>query len=501
MTRTYKSRAAWFSITLFLATGIVFSILRLTFDQFDADEFQHTHIAWLTAAGKLIFRDFFDAHGPVYAFLNGAILRLIHPAPGIELVFGCRVISAVISAATLGLTFDLARRLGVDRLVALTAAAILASLVVFRETGMDCRPDPLQNLLWLGGLVVLMRNLVSRRALTQVASGALFGLAVLTNTKAGLGPFSVLVFYVVGRRLHALDWRDVIRDLLLLLAGALFVYLPFVAFFAVKGGLREWHVFNSTWLLSAIAYMADSGRGWAFVKSTILRQLPFVLAAGAGFLVLVREVVRSEPNATHRQQAGLLMIAAFITSWGWLSNDYNQILMVTLPLWSVTAAVGLFRICAMASGSGTRPREAAVIAGLLASVAYMLTTSVQFTPFSEHPNLRFQKTFTKSFLRLTSRDEAPGVIWNACGGYIFNRNLQYYWPISPLIGGVILYHSGVDAIGQPLIDLLDQQQTRYIIGRDGPQFEGLPVQTRQYILANYDYDECLWTRREATDPS
>jgi len=200
-----QCNVTWTAIVLFLGANVVLCGFQIVYAPFDPDELQHAHIAWLIANGNIPYKDFWEHHGPLFGFLNGAIFYLADAGRSMNIMFGLRALSAAISVGILAVVYAMARTLSLSPKAGLTAVAMLSSLIYFQDNGMEMRPDALQNLLWLAGMLLVLRNVSRRLFRVTFLAGIFFGLAMLTNIKAGFGPMFLVLFYIVGRRCRFQD--------------------------------------------------------------------------------------------------------------------------------------------------------------------------------------------------------------------------------------------------------------------------------------------------------
>lgn len=491
-------RLAWAAIVAFLLGSMALAGCRLLFEAFDADELQHAHIAWLIASGKVLYRDFWDNHGPVFAPVNGTLLALADARPDVSLILWCRAGAATAAMAMLALTYRLARLLALTPRVAATAAAILASLIIMQDKGTECRPDGLQNVFWLAGLCLLVAQPRRGRLGVRLAAGALFGLAVLTNMKAALGPFFVLVSYVAGRMLPRVDAGIRPGDLLAMLAGATVVYLGFLPYFVLHDAVGDFHFFNIVFNLLFVG--ADStGRGLAVLKFMLAEQLPFVVFTAIGIALWVADLLK--PQGTLARPAGwLIAFVAIGFAFGWLLNNYRQFYLIALPAWSIAAAFGLWSL-------GERLTRWRSVAGrwagatlAVASASALGVAAARETPLAETELLKFQRFLTTALVQGTRRSEPIGVIWDICGGYMFNAPVQRYWAVDPSVGAVVARYSGSNPFGAGYLAALERQQVRFVTGRDNVMLRELPAETQRYLREHFTYSNCLWTRRQDPAP-
>lgn len=86
---------------------IYFLICNAVFNQ---DEFQHTHIAWNSYQGLTIYKDFFEHHGPFYAFFNSFILSILENPASFDTLVLFRKISFFAFCLILMLIFIITKK-------------------------------------------------------------------------------------------------------------------------------------------------------------------------------------------------------------------------------------------------------------------------------------------------------------------------------------------------------------------------------------------------------
>lgn len=134
-------RIVWLSIIVFLLLNFGLALLGLVNKPFNADELQHLHIAWLIAQGKIVYRDFWEHHGPLYSLFNGALIQLFNAGPTVGIVLWLRVLSISLMFGVGVLTWFMARQLGLSKMTAWLAVAAYSSPEMIQNKGLEMRPD------------------------------------------------------------------------------------------------------------------------------------------------------------------------------------------------------------------------------------------------------------------------------------------------------------------------------------------------------------------------
>jgi len=495
-------RLALLLVGLFILLNLALALLLVFNKPFNPDELQHLHIAWSIANGEVLYRDFWEHHGPLYSLMNGALIFLADPAPTVRLIFASRLLSLVAGMATLAVLWRMVRKLQLSGTTAWLAVAFCSGFYFFVNKSGEMRPDALQALFWLSGVYFLVVNAFERSFKWPFLAGALFALAIMANAKAGIGPFFVVVYYLTARWTAGLSWTDIGRDMAALVVGGLAALAPFLIYFAANGALVDLFYFNYVWnfllnyhwstIWGGKLHGEEAGvslRNWYFFVDN---QWPMLVLGVAGIVAWLTALL--QPSSHLSRPAGwLILVAGSGSSLGWMLNQHSQYFLMFLPFWALLAAYVLTQLASW-SGAGAAGRWVSAALAIVAA-AVVLNYSVRQTPFSEAEMLTNQKA-TSAFVRMTSRDEPVGILWNQCGGYMFNPHVGFYWVAMPYISEVIEAIDGEHPFDQAYIDRLETENVRYVIGMEEWMVEGLSDKALAYLRANFDYSPCLWTRKQ-----
>ena len=78
---------------------------------------------------------------------------------------------------------------------------------------------------------------------------------------------------------------------------------------------------------------------------------------------------------------------------------------------------------------------------------------------------------------------------------MFNQDVGYYWVALADISEIIKAISGEQPHGQEFIEEMEERQVRHVIGMEFWLTEGMSVEAMDYLRENFDYTDCLWTRK------
>ena len=302
---------------------------------FDPDELEAIHVGWNLSQGRMIYRDFFEHHHPLFYLLLAPLLAVL-PQQAVTLVL-LRGLNLVLAVGVLALSFAVARRLfGV--LAGLCAALLLATATIFIAKAIEVRPDNLQALCGLAGIALLIRHFDRPRWQTVLASGIMLGLAFLTLQKAVF--LVTAVAAVVG--LRVVQRRAPWQDLVLLATGLGLAVLPSLVWLAATGTLRTfWAVcytlnLRQTYVADVISVMRTTPAVYTALGRS-LGQSPLLWGCFAA--ALVATIRTGVPSPDTRLRRELLFLCSISIGWVIVFNKYYlQYYLPALPLIAVLAA-------------------------------------------------------------------------------------------------------------------------------------------------------------------
>ncbi len=347
-------RVRWFDCVTagaICAAIIVLRILCIHGLRWHSDEPQHLHVVWGWATGRLPYRDVFDNHSPLFAFLFSPLFRLVGERN--DIVDVMRWFMLPFLAASLWFVYKLGEQLFSAR-VGLWAAVIASLFPDWFLMMAQFRTDVLWTTLWLGSLVILATGRFSARRFfyAGLVLGAAFSvtmkttLMLMTLCVAGLVTLVYCYFADRSRKTNT-RWAELLVALGAGLLGLVIIPAAFILFFAVEGILPKMYycVIQHNIIGShGIQRMLRRSRGW----QTLL--IPAVLVVSLS----LRSTFRNDPSRAARRLFLLFVIGFFvpILEAVWTSvtpQDY-------MPIWPlVGGAVGVILLLVFESFSGAHP--------------------------------------------------------------------------------------------------------------------------------------------------
>lgn len=214
-------------LCLFNVYSLLYSIGSVPFSQ---DDLQHTHVAWNVYRGKVIFKDFHEHHGPLFAWWNALLLKLKWGA--VESVFTLNylrtfsVIVALLTAMVLGVTVSSFSPTPLLKFVCgFAASSLFLSLRSIQTAGFNARPDIYVGFFSLLFLLYWIKN-------HRLKAGIYLGLALGFHPKF----LPINLGFLVADAL--ICWkRKTAKDFGRLLLGQSIPLLFMIGFLALQGAL------------------------------------------------------------------------------------------------------------------------------------------------------------------------------------------------------------------------------------------------------------------------
>jgi hypothetical protein len=426
-----RLRLAWFVVlAAVIAANVAVFMLRAKNAPFEPDECQHLHMAWQSSLGQTVYKDFFDHHGPLYTLLNGVLVASFSPEPSWGTLLFLRGTSLLYLCCLLLLSYLLGVEIFRLRLAGLICALVFSSFFVVAERGLQVRPDVIQNVFWLAGLILVVRGARIDRAWISLVAGVCLALAVQSNVKAllpiapTLGGLALACIFVKSLR------GPLGRHFLLIASGFAAVTLTFIAVFAAAGMLQQY--FTSAYVFNFLM-MPDRRFGLLAARHAIeylLPQLPLYLLAIFGLILFVRSALWRPGQSTDRVRYFLFAVAALFATSAWGLGLHGHNLLMSAPLLAVAAARAIDFFVALVKGRGVMARAAVpVLLSLLCG--WSAFYSWWQTPLAQGEMQAMQQRELDEVLRTLPRESPMVAMDGPCVSHVFNANFGYYWYFHP----------------------------------------------------------------------
>lgn len=276
-------RIAPLAVALLVVAVVGLRWVHIQHAEFEVDELQHLHGAYLVARGATPYVDFFEHHTPLFYLAAGPFLD--PEAAGAHTVLAFRVASLVAHLLTLLLAIQLGRAAGpYGRVV---AAAYAATETFSFGWGSLAFLDSFAAPFVLLAAVLLSRV---RGAVAMGVAGAACSVAVLLTQKGAFTAIAAVVLSVMAFDGESRAWRKRLESLAALVLGALTPIVAVAFRLGVDGLLgfvRDAVLLNTEW----IAHRLPLGEGFL----ALAYNGPIWVLAALGLL-----------GALHRGYAGAL---------------------------------------------------------------------------------------------------------------------------------------------------------------------------------------------------
>ena len=458
------------------------------------DEFQHIHIAWnMFHFKEVIYRDFWEHHGVIYATINYIWFFIFNLGTNFSTFYVIRFISFLYSLVLLFFIYKIAYLLFKSRFIAFTSITVLSSLFFFQMKAIEIRPDILQNTFWIAGIYIVLLNIRTVRGSWFYFAGILFGLAIGTNTKAGFGVALVLLFFLIEFFLRN-EKRDNVLKIIKIGSGIMTVHLCIFSYFLFQGAVREYllNSFYSNFILLSHVPLVHilSNLMMGLIPTTVL----LLLFSALGIFFIFRE--NSKKNDERKEL--FLLIAVGSTSSVFI-GPWENYYVVFLPFLAVACAYFMEKIL---QALPVRGELAMVIAPFILGVlllSFKIPSQNSYDAMLLSFPLQSQEYNTDYILKKINNEEAVGFFWNNCGGFVFNRDVQYYWIFDTVFGNTYLSLTGIDQYGSQYVEALQEKKVVYIIAMQDEVKSLFSQDTQDFILKNYTrINDCILEKNNIT---
>jgi len=453
--------------SLFLLYNLVVCFSQTLYSSLDYDELQHIHIAWNTARGEIMYKDFFEHHGPLYSLLNGLLFNLFGLKAGFGVVYFYRVLSLIYLFLIVFLTFLSGRHIFNSVPMGLCAAALLSILVFFQDKATEIRPDVLQNLFSLAAFFLLLRNINKNDLKRNIAAGTLLGLMLMCNSKTFIIIAAIIIYLFIDNYMLQRKIKTFFYNIMAIFIPTLVIFLLFYLYFALNGVLYDFLFYAYQFPFMVLTSKRPNLPG-EYLLFFFKNQLSFLLLSIPGFGLLLKTIIDNYKNKKNFQKLIFLFITTVVTLSTSILPLYKQQYLTFLPFLALTAIYGFVRIHLMLKKRMDFNKiqlgiEFSLIILLFAGLLPASLNSMLL--FQNEQKLTEQKNLTEYIIKNTSRNEKIMIVWTDAGGYMFNDDLQYYWYAAEDTPRLFNQIRGYDVFGEHLVRLIQEQQLRYIIAR------------------------------------
>lgn len=325
-----------------LAIGLGMQLGLLFVREFDHDELEHLHGAWLISKGMLPYRDYFEHHTPGLHFLLAPLNWALRPETDTGRAYAVIFMARGLMWLFTGVIVLFTIRLGAvlrDYRVGLVAATLLLYVVMFSEKALEIRPDLPSVTFWLASLILLLpllREAMPTPRTRWALAGTLLGAGVMCTQKLlfVLPGLSVTLLWYLADRGARGAVRIRVGNIAAMAAGFSIPILVTMAYFAARHGLLEFIEFN-------LLYNARFGPRFTphFYLIHLVEQNPlFVAFAIVG---LANIVLRRAAASAHGDAALVLNSLGLFAGLWMIPVPFRQYYLMALPLWALLAAVFL----------------------------------------------------------------------------------------------------------------------------------------------------------------
>jgi|GEM_PF-4540320 hypothetical protein len=201
-----------------------------------SDEFETLASAKMMSDGSLIYKDFFQHHGPLSYLLYLPVFKYI------KSIFLALLLSKLVAICVLILilllVFKISEAITKSKFMGLLGVLMVIADPLWAQYGAQVRPDAIMTVFALGSLYLLLIYDEGKRNMFLCWAGACFGLAFFAKQSAIVSIFIFALIYLRG------NFRRYLHYFLGFFIVALPVFVYFFAAKAVNNFLRYFILFN-----------------------------------------------------------------------------------------------------------------------------------------------------------------------------------------------------------------------------------------------------------------
>jgi hypothetical protein len=318
----------------------------------------------------------------------------------------------------------------------------------------------------------------------------------MTNSKAAVGVALVFLYLFISWLISRTNKKEIVVNGLLILSGIAVVFTIIAFYFYINNSFNEFFFYNYEFnLIALMEYHSRNLKEYAGVL--IKSQTVFVLAgivALLGFIISLKSWKQLNNNPSKL----FIFIITIVTSSTIFLGLYKQQYLLFLPLVSVVIINFINMLLNKADENKINILiPSAVIILLFGNLLY---ASISETPFVQKEEQKQQNKLTQFILDNSERTEPVFFLWNNCGGYMFNEDVQYYWleneGFRTLFNRIVRY----EVFGDSLINNLQRKNVRYLITPQKHLKMVLSEDAFNYVLRNFnnenEFNGCLWIRKD-----
>ncbi|MGZ8710938.1 MAG: hypothetical protein ACXW28_12010, partial [Thermoanaerobaculia bacterium] len=222
------------------ATATVVRLFAMTFlHPLNWDEVEYFRATDWVRRGLVPFRDFWEHHTPLQWFVFAPVTALTS-SPGTDAIILMRWAQVPLWALTFWLVYRLMHRAEIDVFGRWVTIALAVSSSLLMISAMEYRVDVLANVLYLGGLALLLRGGMA----AGVTAGALFCLTGFANLRLGpLLALTVILNLVTDFRTRR--W-GVKKEAIPVFAGVIATFSAAMLYFVATDSLRA--LYQHVWV-------------------------------------------------------------------------------------------------------------------------------------------------------------------------------------------------------------------------------------------------------------
>lgn len=461
---------------------------RINYFAISPDEIMYSHVAWNVSRGLIIYKDFFDNHGPIHALFNSIFMFLSSSAEPFDVFILLRMASFIFICLIGILVFFTSKFISKSINFAFLATAVFFMWDVVINYGFEIRPDAMQSFFMLLGFLLFLVNYKSEKSVLLFLSGISFACMFFIQFHSIFFLFGFFVYALIEITIQKEPYAY--KKFGTILFGFISVFLIVSVYFLINSGLKDFQLnfftynfdfnFCSDWTRNMVKELRVEN----FLKKDILLSILALLS------------LSSFKYDNYVDRALLFCFGSSL--FGYFLGFYPYYSFIFLPIASIF--VGNFIIKFLENGfyNFEKPSVSHFMTLFVMGILFYTNFQSGFKDINT-TMLQYQKTQLDWVMKNLKREEKVAISEQACPAAVFNNDSRYYWRVSEHETKTY----GHDLKSKDLISSIEKNKVRFLFAYPG-ELSWNPDELKEYVKNNFrlmnlakDVNKnCIWVRND-----
>ncbi len=392
-----------------------FLLNKIPITEIHQDESQHVHIAWNILKGKVIYKDFWEHHGPLTAWVNGLVLKSLRgEVASFQTFFILRYWSVLVFSVSSVFVVLSVYFLSGNLAAGFLALPLMFATTVFQNEIFKLRPEIYIGLFFLVWFFLWLKN-------KRFFSGVVLGVCLAFHTKFFPTNLIVLIFDLFLFFPRSRSTRSILNCFSMALGQSLTCFLVIIVLW-LQGSLMDGYqtLLAHNFELASKRLSVESVQ---YLYKTLPKSEALLFQVLGGLiLVLVFLFFLKRRQVSNPIKMGFILMISFLV-------------FLTSPVWNYSLIMFLpVLIVLVVSFIALIPWNRVLSLGLLATLIWRLWGETYKIPQTNSSLLETQRESVQLVLTQTTRETPIFYVWaSRCPAYVFNADFNKWWANMPYV--------------------------------------------------------------------